>query len=422
MNAVAANQGRTFLRLLAEFRPYLRNDRNLPARIQQRLAKEKRFGSRDRRLYRELTYIAVRHLPWIETLLARSEEEALNAVIWLAEDLPETRPLKQALPPDWPPLPSTVAAKAAHLGVTESLLPEWFRSHCPAAFESPEIDVLATRAPLWLRLQADDPRSVFEEFTFRQWKWNAAVANPVGPDLASAPHASASKRPPLPGAVEVFTQSDLTKTDSFERGEFEVQDLGSQLLLEAVGPAPGSRWLDACAGAGGKTLQLARLVGPNGHIDAIDPRSTALAELKLRANRARLSQITIRQHPPAPDALYDGVLVDAPCSGTGTWRRFPQLKWSAAETDITTAAQRQKEILARYANHVRPGGLLVYATCSLSHVENEDVIVDFLAAHPEFTAASFARTFGATTSPTGLTILPSLHNTDGYFVAALRRL
>ena len=192
-------------------------------------------------------------------------------------------------------------------------------------------------------------------------------------------------------------------------------------MLESVGITAGESWLDACAGAGGKTLQLARLVGPNGHIDAIDPRSAALAELTLRANRARLSQITVRQHPPAPDACYDGVLVDAPCSGTGTWRRFPQLKWSSTETDITTAAQRQREILARYANHVRPDGLLVYATCSLSHVENEDVITDFLAAHPEFTATPFANTFGACTTKTGLTILPSLHNTDGYFVSALRR-
>ena len=398
---IAANQGRTFLRLLAELRPHLRTDRNLPARIQQRLAKEKRFGSRDRRLYRELIYTAVRHLPWIETLLARSEEDALRAVVWLAVDDASTRPLKQGLPADWPPLPTTVAAKAKHLGVTETLLPEWFRAHCPAAFESPEIDVLNTRAPLWLRLQIDDPRSVFEEFSFRQLTWKSAEI--------------------LPNAVEAFTQSDLTKTDAFERGEFEVQDLGSQLLLEAVGPAPESRWLDACAGAGGKTLQLARLVGPTGHIDAIDPRSTALAELKLRANRARLSQITIRQHPPAPDALYDGVLIDAPCSGTGTWRRFPQLKWSTAEVDITAAAQRQREILARYASHVRPGGLLVYATCSLSHVENEDVITDFLATHSEFKPAPFARTFDANTSATGLTLRPSLHNTDGYFVAALRR-
>jgi 16S rRNA (cytosine967-C5)-methyltransferase len=398
---IAANQGRTFLRLLAEFRPHLRTDRNLPARLQQRLAKEKRFGSRDRRLYRELLYTAIRHLPWIETLLARSEEDALRAVVWLAVDDPSTRPLKQGLPADWPPLPATVAARAAHLGVTEPLLPEWFRPHCPAAYESPEIDVLNTRAPLWLRLQTEDTNAVFEEFTFRQWTWKPATI--------------------LPGAIEVLTQADLTKTDAYDRGEFEVQDLGSQLLLEAVGPALGSRWLDACAGAGGKTLQLARLVGPTGHIDAIDPRSTALAELKLRANRARLSQITVRQHPPAPDALYDGVLVDAPCSGTGTWRRFPQLKWSTTEADITTAAQRQREILARYASHVRPDGLLVYATCSLSHVENDDIITDFLTTHTEFKPTPFAKTFGASASPTGLTISPSLHNTDGYFVAVLRR-
>jgi 16S rRNA (cytosine967-C5)-methyltransferase len=407
---IADNQGRTFLRLLAEFRPHLRTDRNLPARIQQRLAKEKRFGSRDRRLYRELTYTAIRHLPWIETLLARSEEDALRAVVWLAVEDPATRPLKQGLPADWPPHPATVAAKAAHLGVTESLLPEWFRPHCPAAFESPEIDVLNTRAPLWLRLQIDDPRSVFEEFTFRQWTWKPAAIIGRADGLSSAVT-----------AIEAFTQSDLTKTDAYERGEFEVQDLGSQLLLEAVGPALGSRWLDACAGAGGKTLQLARLVGPTGHVDAIDPRTNALAELKLRANRAHLSQITVRQHPPAPDALYDGVLVDAPCSGTGTWRRFPQLKWSTTEADITAAAQKQREILARYASHVRPGGLLVYATCSLSHLENDDVVADFLAAHSEFSAAPFAHTFGASASKNGLTLLPSLHNTDGYFVAALRR-
>jgi len=115
------------------------------------------------------------------------------------------------------------------------------------------------------------------------------------------------------------------------------------------------------------------------------------------------------------------VLIDAPCSGTGTWRRFPQLKWSTTETDIITAAQRQREILARYASHVRPGGLLVYATCSLSHVENNDIVAEFLAAHSEYEPAPFAKTFGADASPTGLTILPSLHNTDGYFVAALRR-
>lgn len=400
MNPVAANQGRTFLRLLAELRPHLRTDRNLPARIQQRLAKEKRFGSRDRRLYRELLYTAIRFLPWVETLLARSEDDALRAIVWLAAEDNSTRPLKQALPSDWPPLLATVAEKAAHLGVNEPLLPEWFRPHCPAAFESPEIDVLHTRAPLWLRLQTEDTRPVFEEFTFRQWKWKPAEI--------------------LPGAIELLTEADVTKTDCYAQGLVEVQDLGSQLLLEAVRPAVGTRWFDACAGAGGKTLQLARLVGPTGHVSAIDPRPDALAELKLRANRAHLSQIVVRQHPPAPDALFDGMLVDAPCSGTGTWRRSPHLKWSMTEADVQMSAQRQREILARYARHVAPGGLLVYATCSLSHFENEDIVADFLAAHPEFSVAPLAQTFNSTQSSTGLTLLPSHHNSDGFFVSALR--
>lgn len=401
MNAVAANQGRTFLKLLAELRPHLRNDRNLPTRIQQRLAKEKRFGSRDRRLYRELIYTAVRFLPWIETLLARSEDEALRAVIWLAAEDNATRPLKESLPTDWPPLPATVAAKAAHLGVNEPLLPEWFRAHCPAAFESPEVDVLHTRAPLWLRLQTEDPRPVFEEFTFRQWKWKPAVI--------------------LPGAIELLTEADVTKTDCYAQGLVEVQDLGSQLLLETVRPAVGTRWLDACAGAGGKTLQLARFVGPTGHVSAIDPRYEALAELKLRANRARLSHITVRQHPPAPDALFDGILVDAPCSGTGTWRRTPHLKWCITEADVQTSAQRQREILARYAHHVAPGGLLVYATCSLSHVENEDIVTEFLTNHSDFKLAPFSQTFGYTANSAGLALQPSQHNTDGFFVSALRK-
>ncbi|MFT3870242.1 MAG: RsmB/NOP family class I SAM-dependent RNA methyltransferase [Nibricoccus sp.] len=401
VSPVAANQGRTFLKLLAELRPHFRDDRNLPARIQQRLAKEKRFGSRDRRLYRELLYTAIRFLPWIETLLTRSEEETLCAVVWLAAEDNATRPLKQSLPTDWPTLPATVAAKAALLRVNEPLLPEWFRAHCPAAFASPEIDVLHTRAPLWLRLQTEDTRPVFEEFTFRQWKWQPSAL--------------------LPGAVQLLTEADVTKTDCYAQGLVEVQDLGSQLLLEAVRPATGSRWLDACAGAGGKTLQLARLVGPTGQVTALDPRHDALAELKLRAARARLSQIVVRQHPPAPTALFDGVLVDAPCSGTGTWRRSPHLKWSISEADVLTAAQRQREILARYAKHVAPGGLLVYATCSLSHFENEDVVTEFLAAHPEFATTPFNQTFSATPSPQGLTILPSQHNSDGFFVVVLCR-
>jgi 16S rRNA (cytosine967-C5)-methyltransferase len=389
MDAHAANQARTFLALFTELRPHLRTDRNFPARLQQRLSRERRFGSRDRRLYRELLYTALRHLPWIEAALDRSEDEAVRATAWLAAALPATRPFKDAFtPPDWPPAPATIAEKAAPLGeiARAPLLPAWFRDHCPAAFEPPLLDTLNTRAPLWLRLQTPTPEKVFAEFSARGWSWRAS--------------------PLLPDAVELLTEADVTPTDAYTHGLIEVQDLGSQLILAGRPPAPGERWLDACAGAGGKTLQLARLLGPAGQVVAHDIRPAALAELTARAARAGLRNVSVTR---APTGTFDGVLVDAPCSGTGTWRRSPHLKWCTTEADIAAAASLQLELLTRFAAHVRPGGRLLYATCSLSRVENEAVATAFLAARPDFTSAEPAQT-----------IFPNTHNTDGFFAATFR--
>jgi 16S rRNA (cytosine967-C5)-methyltransferase len=215
------------------------------------------------------------------------------------------------------------------------------------------------------------------------------------------------------------TGTDATKTAAYRSGLVEIQDLGSQLVLAAAGVDAGGRWLDACAGAGGKTLQLARLVGQDGTVDAHDPRPSALAELKLRANRAHLSNITLVSHP-ATEA-YDHVLVDAPCSGSGTWRRAPHLKWSTSPADVTSHAVRQLEILRHHARAVRPGGRLVYATCSLSRRENGDVAAQFLAAEPGFNPEPLRDHFGFPGSGPALTILPARHDTDGFHVAAFRR-
>ena len=202
-------------------------------------------------------------------------------------------------------------------------------------------------------------------------------------------------------------------------GLVEVQDLGSQLILASVGVEPGGRWLDACAGAGGKTLQLARLLGRSGQIDAHDIRPAALAELRIRVTRAGISHVRTRTQPDA--AGYDGVLVDAPCSGTGTWRRAPHLKWVTTETQIARAAETQSALLRQFSAFVRPGGRLVYATCSLSQQENQAVVATFLAEHDAFTPESFRRTFGLETSAGGVTIWPARHDTDGFFAATLRR-
>ena len=387
----AASQGRIFLVLLAALRPHVATDRSLPVRLQQLLAKDKRFGSRDRRLYRELLYTALRHLPWIDAKLAVSEDEAIRAAAWLAADSPSTHAFRAEWIGNWPGLPATVEEKARHLGMdAASLTPAWFGEHCPAALLSPDIDFLNRRAPLWVRLQTDNPAPVLAEFAERNWPVRESVI--------------------LPTAWEVLTEADLASSAAHQNGLIEIQDLGSQLLLHHLGSTPSGRWLDACAGAGGKTLQLARLIGTTGRVDAYDIRAAALDELGARAQRARIANIRILSAPPAGGELYDGVLVDAPCSGTGTWRRSPHLKWCTTPETVVRAAALQRELLTRFARHVRPGGLLVYATCSLSHHENQDVIAAFLDAQPDFAPAVPART-----------LLPSEHNTDGYFVAPLRR-
>ena len=388
--SVAGSQAQTFLRLLALLRPRLRTESALPRTIQSLLAGERRFGSRDRRLYRELIYTTLRYLPWIEPLLDPEPEEAVRRVAWLAAELPATRIFRVAF-----------ATGQAPAGDYAELLPPWFKAHCPDVFTPAELAAQLRRAPLWLRFQTDPAgrTSVLQEFAGRGWTGKESTL--------------------LADAYELRGEVDVTQTAAWQEGRVEVQDLGSQLLLPAAGVTSGETWLDACAGAGGKTLQLARLLGPAGRVEAHDIRPAALDELRTRATRAGLRNVQVVSSPTAGG--YDGVLVDAPCSGSGTWRRSPHLKWCTTPEKIADRATLQRQLLAQFAASVRPGGRLVYATCSLSRYENEEVVATFLAAHPGFEATPLAQSFGYTPTGGGLTLRPARHDTDGYFVAALRR-
>lgn len=391
--SVAANQQRTFLRLLAALRPHWRRDQALPARIQALLARHRDFGARDRRLYRELIYTTLRYLPWIELLLDAQADEAARRVAWLAAETPATKVFRAAL-----------AVGERPDGDRAELLPAWFRAHCPEIFQGAELDAQLRRAPLWLRLQTTEPQRVFDEFGQLGWGWRPSAV--------------------LPGAIEMLNEADVTKTEAWREGRIEVQDLGSQLLLETIGIAPGGCWLDACAGAGGKTLQLARLLGKQGDVVAFDIRRAALDELRERATRARRADsgmAAVRISERAPDGLFDGVLVDAPCSGTGTWRRSPHLKWTTVEATIAAAAVKQRSLLAEFSARVKPSGRLIYATCSLSERENEAIAADFLGTHADFRPEPFAATFGFVPRGNGLRVLPARHDTDGFFVASFRR-
>jgi 16S rRNA (cytosine967-C5)-methyltransferase len=386
------SQQRTLLGILGVLRPHWRNDASLPARIDSIIGGDRRFGSRDRRLYRELAYTVLRYLPWIEPLLDSDPAAAAVRTAWLAADTPAVRAFREALTRGMGPCPAGVIEKANMLGVdAEALIPAWFRAECPEAFSLPLLDVLQSRAPLWVRIQTGNPASVFAEFERLGWAWNQS--------------------PFLRNAVALPQGADVTKTDAFRGGHVEIQDVGSQLILESAGVAPGGHWLDACAGAGGKTLQLAALLGATGRVTARDVRRAALIELSSRAARAGMVKSVLVGSLTDPVGGYDGVLVDAPCSGSGTWRRSPHLKWVTTEKGVREAARIQLSLLSDNAALVKQGGILVYATCSLCRSENEAVVEAFLGETGGFSAVK-----------AGLRLMPQAHDGDGYFVASFRRL
>jgi 16S rRNA (cytosine967-C5)-methyltransferase len=218
---------------------------------------------------------------------------------------------------------------------------------------------------------------------------------------------------------------------AFRDGLFEVMDEGSQLVAEAVAPPPRGRVVDACAGAGGKTLALAALLDGQGRILALDSNGKKLEELRRRARRASLSNVAAREvrgvELPAEAKLgaWDRVLVDAPCSGLGTLRRNPEARWRLEPRTVDAFPAQQLSLMVTYAPLVAPGGRLVYATCTLLRQENESVVERFLAERPDFVLMPLKEIWGKERAGrlgdgTYLKVFPHRHGTDGFFAAVLR--
>ncbi|MEZ5289182.1 MAG: RsmB/NOP family class I SAM-dependent RNA methyltransferase, partial [Vicinamibacterales bacterium] len=186
-------------------------------------------------------------------------------------------------------------------------------------------------------------------------------------------------------------------TRAFDEGWFVVQDEASQLIAPFAGVSPGARVLDLCASPGGKTVALAADAGEAGRVVACDVRPRRVRLLRTMLRRTGLDRVPIVQVPstgalPFGDAVFDTVLVDAPCSGLGTLRRDPDIRWSRTPEDVARMAVRQRELVHEAARLVRPGGSLVYATCSSEPDENEDVVGAFVAAHAGFVLVREHRT------------------------------
>ena len=222
---------------------------------------------------------------------------------------------------------------------------------------------------------------------------------------------------------------------AFRDGWFEIQDEGSQLIALACGARPGQTVIDACAGAGGKSLALAAEMHNKGSLHVLDPDAERLEEARRRARRAGVHNLRARSIAAGPEAeaqlqdlagKADVVLVDAPCSGLGTLRRKPDARWRLVPEDPARFAALQRELVRRFAALVRPGGRLVYATCSIGPTENDEV-ADFAAREAGLVPAPIApllgeeraRVLGA--AEARLTLLPHRHGTDGFFMATFER-
>ena len=234
--------------------------------------------------------------------------------------------------------------------------------------------------------------------------------------------------PGVPDALLYDGEEDLFKTPEFHAGEFEIQDIASQLVGWLCAPQPGETWWDACAGEGGKTLHLSDLMRNQGLLWASDRAEWRLKKLKRRAGRAKVfnyrSAFWDGGAKLPTKTKFDGVLVDAPCSGIGTWQRNPQARWTTTTDDVRELSEVQRRLLANAAPGVKPGGKLIFSVCTLTRAETTEVVDHFNASRPDFEPLVFPEISGnqrLSASAAAKKIWPQDLDGNGMFIAGWRR-
>ena len=345
-------------------------------------------GSKDRRAIRELVYAAIRACGPVP-------QNGRAAMLRLGQGDPSILPLFDGS--NYGPAPIGAKEVSAEGGVA----PDWLVERLAASgVEGEEAMALLDRAPLDIRVN-----------TLKAER--ATLALPVETEPTAAPNGLR-----LPTGTQVEQWAD------YRDGKVEVQDTGSQLACLAVGAQPGETIVDLCAGGGGKTLALAAAMDGLGRLIASDTDRGRLSRLSPRAERAGAAMIeTILLDPKRElEALSDlagqadAVLVDAPCSGTGTWRRNPEARWRLDEGELERLRAAQDHVLDIAAELVRPGGRIVFVTCSLLDEEGAERFDAFLRRHPILTAQPLALPLGAARGQ-GWRLSPYRDKTDGFFIA-----
>ncbi|MEY4940118.1 MAG: hypothetical protein RIQ93_1853 [Verrucomicrobiota bacterium] len=279
-------------------------------------------------------------------------------------------------------------------------------------------EALAVRAvPAWIAGEMDLPADFLRQIQRDPPLWlraRPATAAKLAATLRECEHADRA-----PDALRYTGRTDLFRTPSFAEGEFEIQDLASQLVGHAAAPKPGETWWDICAGEGGKTLHLADLMANKGVVWATDRNARRLETLKRRASRAKLFNYRTALWdggPKLPTKIkFDGILVDAPCSGVGTWQRNPHARWTTTPDDVRELAATQLALLNNVAGSLKPGGRLIYSVCTLTRSETSAVADAFGAAHPELEPDPVFD------GGPQVTLWPHEINANGMFIAGWKR-
>ncbi|MGV0951985.1 MAG: RsmB/NOP family class I SAM-dependent RNA methyltransferase [Azonexus sp.] len=396
----------------------LRFDYPADAVVSRYFRDHRQLGHADRAFVAETVFAVLRRGRSIEARCAGKLSDRARLLVALAVtrgwSQRELAPVLRASEEEWLATAKSMA-EAEFRPAVRCDLPDWLYDRLEAQFGAEEVlrlaDALNRPAPLDLRVNTVK--------TNRE-----AVLERLAADGIAAMPGTLS-----PLAIRLREKPALAKHPLFLEGAFEVQDEGSQLLGYLMEPKRGEMVVDFCAGAGGKTLLLGALMKNTGRLYAYDVSDKRLAKLKPRLARSGLSNV----HPARIDherdtkikrlaGKADRVLVDAPCSGLGTLRRNPDLKWRQNEDSVAELAVKQAAILDAAAKLVRPGGRVVYATCSLLTAENDAIIAAFLASHPDFTltpASAVLARHGVMLEGDFLRLLPHRHNTDGFFAAVL---
>jgi len=374
--------------------------------IAQLLKSDKRWGSRDRGFIAETVYEIVR---WkrLYAAIAEVKEPFNRDDLWRIFAVWAT--LRGYPLPDWKSLEGTPTRRIK--GKFESLrkerkyresIPDWLdalgaKSLGEKKWEK-ELSALNTMAPVVLRANALR--------TLPKLLRNALIDENITTQFL----------PKYPSALVLDERSNVFSTEAFKKGLFEVQDAASQMVAPFTEVASGMRVIDACAGAGGKSLHLAALMQNKGQLIALDIHQYKLNELKRRAKRAGAHNIETRLIDSSKvikklQQSADRVLIDAPCSGLGVLRRNPDAKWKLNEDFITRITKEQEQILTTYAQMVKPGGKLIYVTCSILPQENEEQISRFLDSEngKYFTLEKETHMW------------PAVHGFDGFYMARLQR-